>query len=312
MKILITPRGFANYGQPELKKLQNVGFEVDYNDTGQAYAPEVFLAKAQNAAAIIVGVDLIDRTVIDACPDLQVICKFGVGTDNIDVEYCREKGILVERTLGTNTAAVAEHVMALMFAAAKNIVSTANEVKGGGWQKPTGQELACKTLGIIGFGAIGKQLADLAHGMKMTVLVNDMLPLHKELLNAHHCHQASFEQVLQQADYLSLHLPLTTSTQHLIGATELKQMKKTACLINTARGGIVDEAALYQALTNQEIRAACFDVFSSEPPQKNEPLLKLNNFLLTPHTAARTAESEKRTCTKATEIIIKQLERNLK
>lgn len=312
MKILITPRGFANYGQSELKKMQNVGFEVDYNDTGQAYAPEVFLAKAQNAAAIIVGVDLIDRTVIDACPDLQVICKFGVGTDNIDVEYCREKGILVERTLGTNTAAVAEHVMALMFAAAKNIVSTANEVKGGGWQKPTGQELACKTLGIIGFGAIGKQLADLAHGMKMTVLVNDMLPLDKELLNAHHCHQASFEQVLQQADYLSLHLPLTASTQHLIGAAELKQMKKTACLINTARGGIVDEAALYQALTNQKIRAACFDVFSSEPPQENEPLLKLNNFLLTPHTAARTAESEKRTCTKATEIIIKQLERNLK
>lgn len=119
MKIVITPRGFANYGEKELDKLRSHGFQVSYNNTGQAYSPEKFLELSKDADGIIVGVDLIDQAFIDQCPQLKVICKFGVGTDNIDVAYAESKGIYVGRTIGSNSIAVAEHVMALIYSESK-------------------------------------------------------------------------------------------------------------------------------------------------------------------------------------------------
>ena len=135
MKIVITPRGFANYGEKELDKLRSHGFQVSYNNTGQAYSPEKFLELSKDADGIIVGVDLIDQAFIDQCPQLKVICKFGVGTDNIDVAYAESKGIYVGRTIGSNSIAVAEHVMALIYSESKNIYETVREVKEGEWQR---------------------------------------------------------------------------------------------------------------------------------------------------------------------------------
>lgn len=307
MKVLITPRGFATYGLDEIARMREKGLTVHFNDTGKAYTPEQFRALALDADAIIIGVDQLDSTLMAECKNLKVVCKFGVGTDNIDVDYAKAHNIHVGRTVGSNSRAVAEHVVALMFDESKNLYRTINEVKNHEWNKPTGYELHGKTLGIIGFGTIGKYLASYANGIGMKVLAYDTFEITPEAAAEHRVTISSFEQILEQSDYVSLHIPLLDSTRDLISEKELKAMKSTACLINTARGGIVNEQALYQALTDKEIRSACFDVFSTEPPKADEPLLALDNFFLTPHTAARTAESETRTCEMSATIVTEHL-----
>ena len=307
MKVLITPRGFASYGLDQVEKMRKAGLEVHYNDTGLAYTPEEFSELAKDADAIIVGVDKIDKTVIDQCTKLKAVCKFGVGTDNIDVKYAKSKNIYVGRTIGSNSNAVAEHVMSLIYCESKNLWTTIRDVKNHGWEKPTGFEVSEKVLGIIGFGAIGKYLAKQAVGVGMTVQVNDVFDIPTEVLDEYQVEKVELEDLLESSDYISLHLPLINDTKNMISTKEFKKMKNSACLLNAARGGIVDEQALYQALKNKEIRSACFDVFSTEPPAEDEPLLALDNFLLTSHTAARTIESEKRTCEYSSRIIMEQL-----
>lgn len=307
MKVLITPRGFANYGINQIKLMESKGLSVHYNDTGKAYSKEKFCKLASDADAIIVGVDIIDHELIDKCPNLKVICKFGVGTDNIDVAYAKQKGIFVGRTKGSNSMAVAEHVIALMFADAKNLYNTIKEVKEHKWDKPTGQEISGKILGIIGFGMIGKRVASFANGLSMRVYAYDAFEISDEVAEKYNVEKKSFEEIISESDYISLHVPLLDSTKNMISTEELKKMKKSACLINAARGGVVDEKALYEALINKEIRSAYFDVYSSEPPATDDKLITLDNFFLTPHTAARTVESEKRTCQMSTEIIVEHL-----
>ncbi|MGM0167958.1 D-3-phosphoglycerate dehydrogenase/2-oxoglutarate reductase [Enterococcus sp. AZ135] len=308
MKVLITPRGFAAYGLDYVEKMQAAGLEVHYNDTGLAYSPEEFAKLAKDADAIIVGVDKMDRALIDNCSKLKAICKFGVGTDNIDVAYAESKNIYVGRTIGSNSNAVAEHVMSFIYCESKNLWTTIREVKNHGWAKPTGFEVREKVLGIIGFGAIGKQLAKQAVGVGMTVQVNDVFDIPTEVLDEYQVEKVELEHLLESSDYISLHLPLINNTKNMISTKEFKKMKNNACLLNAARGGIVDEQALYQALKTGEIRSACFDVFSTEPPAEDEPLLDLDNFLLTSHTGARTVESEKRTCEYSSRIIMEQLQ----
>lgn len=307
MKVLITPRGFANYGLDKVRYMESKGLEVHYNNTGKAYTKEEFYNLASDADAIIVGVDIIDKELIDKCPNLKVVCKFGVGTDNIDVDYAKEKGIFVGRTVGSNSKAVAEHVVALMFADAKNLYNTAKEVKDHKWNKPTGQEISGKTLGIIGFGMIGKHIANFANGLGMKVYAYDTFEITDETAKEFNVEKKSFEEIISESDYVSLHVPLLESTKNMLSTEEFKKMKSNACLINAARGGIVDEEALYEALINKEIRSAYFDVYSTEPPTEDDKLLALDNFVLTPHTAARTIESEKRTCEMSTEIILQNL-----
>lgn len=307
MKVLITPRGFANYGLDKVRYMESKGLEVHYNNTGKAYTKEEFHNLASDVDAIIVGVDIIDKELIDKCPNLKVVCKFGVGTDNIDVDYAKEKGIFVGRTVGSNSKAVAEHVVALMFADAKNLYNTAKEVKDHKWNKPTGQEISGKTIGIIGFGMIGKHIANFANGLGMKVYAYDAFEITDETAKEFNIEKKSFEEIIAESDYVSLHVPLLESTKNMLSTEEFKKMKNDACLINAARGGIVDEEALYEALINKEIRSAYFDVYSTEPPREDDKLLALDNFVLTPHTAARTIESEKRTCEMSTEIILQNL-----
>jgi D-3-phosphoglycerate dehydrogenase len=307
MKVLITPRGFANYGLDKVRYMESKGLEVHYNNTGKAYTKEEFHNLASDVDAIIVGVDIIDKELMDKCPNLKVVCKFGVGTDNIDVDYAKEKGIFVGRTVGSNSKAVAEHVVALMFADAKNLYNTAKEVKDHKWNKPTGQEVSGKTIGIIGFGMIGKHIANFASGLGMKVYAYDAFEITDETAKEFNVEKRSFEEIITKSDYVSLHVPLLESTKNMLSTEEFKKMKNDACLINAARGGIVDEEALYEALINKEIRSAYFDVYSTEPPKEDDKLLALDNFVLTPHTAARTIESEKRTCEMSTEIILQNL-----
>lgn len=307
MKVLITPRGFANCGIDQVIYMESKGLTVHYNNTGKAYTKEEFHNLAKDADAIIVGVDIMDRELIEKCSNLKVICKFGVGTDNIDLDCAKEKGIFVGRTVGSNSRSVAEHVIALMFADSKNIYDSIKEVKENKWNKRTGIEVSEKVIGIIGFGMIGKHIANFANGLNMKVYAYDVLEISDEVAKEYNVEKKSLEEIIRESDYISLHVPLLDSTRNMISTKEFKNMKESACLINAARGGVVDEEALYEALVNKEIRSAYFDVYSVEPPRKDDKLVNLNNFFLTPHTAARTIESEKRTCKMSTETIIEHL-----
>lgn len=307
MKVLITPRGFANYGLDQVERMKSKGLEVHYNATGKAYTHEEFKALAKDADAIIVGVDKMDREMMEGCPNLKAVCKFGVGTDNIDLDYAKEHSIYVGRCVGSNSRSVAEHVLSMMFMEAKNLYTSVRDVKQHGWNKPTGREIYGKKLGIIGFGMIGKYLAEYAYGCGMEVYAYDAFAIAEETARQYHAQISTLEDILTDCDYISLHVPLLESTRNMISTEEFKKMKKDACLLNAARGGIVDEEALYEALKKKEIRSACFDVYSSEPPREDDKLLTLDNFLLTPHTAARSMESEQRTCAMSTDIILEQL-----
>lgn len=309
-KILITPRGYAKFGLDNKKKLEEAGYTVDWNDTGKPLSREVFLKKAKEATGIIVGVDLCDRELLLQCKKLKVIVKFGVGVDNIDLEACEELGIKVGRCIGTNSNSVAEMTLAMMFACSKNLVSNAMAVKNYGWVKPTGVELLNKKIGILGFGNIGKRVAKLAHGIGMDVYVYDVFDISEDILENYGIKQVALDYIYKTCDYITVHTPLTEKTKNMISYSEFKKMKNTAIIVNAARGGIIDEKALLDALKNKQILAAASDVFSSEPPVKCEitdELLALDNFILTSHIASRSQEAEKNTVIRSTEVLLELL-----
>lgn len=311
-KILVTPRGYANYGEEAKKRLEALGYTMDINYTGKALPREVFVEKAKESVGIIVGVDELDAELLRECKDLKVIVKFGVGVDNIDLPTCEEMGIKVGCCLGTNSNAVAELTLGMMFACARHLVSTAIEVKNGGWGKPTGFELTGKSVGIIGFGNIGKNVARMAHGIGMKVYAYDVFDIPVDVLAQYDAQKSSIEEILTTCDFITVHVPLTDETRDMIGEAEFKKMKPTAVLVNAARGGIVNEPALYHALKEKEIYACASDVYTSEPPMASgeawvEDLLKLDNFVLTSHIGSRSKESEINTVDVATDQMIKLL-----
>lgn len=309
MKIVVTPRGFAKCGIANAQIIKDAGFDLAYNATGLAYTKEEFYQVTMDADGVIVGVESVDRAYIDAHPKLKAVVKFGVGTDNIDLDYCKEKGIFVGRTVGSNARTVAETAISFALADSKNLYDSFTCTKNHGWVKMTGYEVQGRTIGIIGFGAIGKQVARMAWGLGMQVLAYDAYGIDREAAEAFNVEITTKEEILRWADFVSLHIPLTEQTKGYIGLQEMKQMKSSAVLINTARGGIVDEQDLFLALTQGIIKAAYFDVLLCEPPKEDEPLLTLPNFHLTPHIASRSAEAEKNTADMATRIMIEALQK---
>ncbi len=307
MKIVVTPRGFAKCGLDNVKIIEDAGFLVEYNDTGNAYTKEEFYEKTNNADGVIVGVEPVDKEYIDAHPTVKAVVKFGVGTDNIDVEYCHEKGIFVGRTVGSNARSVAETAISFILADSKNLYESILCTKNSGWDKMTGYEVEGKTVGIVGFGAIGKKVAQMAFGLGMKVLAYDPYGVDEAFAKKFDVTSVCMEDLLKDSDFVSLHIPLTDETRDFIGMPQLEIMKPQAVLINTARGGVVNEADLFTALSQKCIRAAYFDVLTNEPPQKDEPLLTLSNFYLTPHIASRSAEAERKTAAMATQVMIEAL-----
>jgi glyoxylate reductase len=243
--------------------------------------------------------DKIDAEVMDAAPNLKLIANYAVGFDNIDLRAAMERGITVTNTPALEVSeAVAEHAIALIFALAHRVVETdkfarAGKYKGWGPQLLLGSDIHGKTLGIIGSGAIGTALARRMHdGFGVNVIYTDLSP-NKTLEQKYGAKRVSQTELLKNADIVSLHIPLLPSTRHLISTKELASMKKTALLINTARGPIVDEKALIKALMKNEIAGAGLDVFECEPlidcdPSDTLELRKLPNVILTPHTASAT------------------------
>ncbi|NHI88980.1 MAG: 3-phosphoglycerate dehydrogenase [Candidatus Thorarchaeota archaeon] len=236
----------------------------------------------------------ITREVIESADNLRLIVRAGVGLDNVDREAAKEKGIEVKNTPEAPTVSVAELVIAMMLALARNIAQADSSMKDGRWEKKklTGTELQNKKLGIIGFGRIGRKVAAMAKSFDMDVLCYDVLDIDQVSadLGARRC---SIEELIASADYITVHVPLVPQTKGMIGEKELKIMKKTAYLINAARGGIIDEKALLRALNNGDIAGAALDVYENEPPLDWE-LVKHPHVVATPHIASSTEEAQAR------------------
>ena len=236
----------------------------------------------------------ITRGVIEAADNLKLVVRAGVGLDNVDQEAAKEKGIKVQNTPEAPTVSVAEMVFSLMFALARNVTQADSSMKDERWEKKklAGTELWNKSIGIIGFGRIGSEVATRAKAFDMDVLCYDVLDIEQACADLG-TKQCGLDELITNSDYISLHVPLVPQTKGMIGEKEFKKMKKTAFLINTARGGVVDEKALLNALNDGDIAGAALDVFENEPPLDWE-LVKHPKLIATPHLASSTKEAQVR------------------
>ncbi len=276
----MTNASFAKYSKRAEEILQDYGLEiirVKQPVTGE----NDLLGQLDDVVAIITGLEPVTGKVINSAPRLRVIVKHGIGVDNIDLDAAKEKGVIVANSPGTNREAVADLVFGLMLSLARKIPQSDRQVREGKWPKVFGQSVWGKTLGIIGLGVIGKSVAQRAKGFNMKVLAFDKY-WDEEFASANGIIRSEVDEILKESDFVTLHVPLMEETRNLIGEKQLSIMKPTAYLINAARGGVVDEDALYKALKEGRIAGAGIDVFSTEPPTQS-PLLGLQNVILTPH-----------------------------
>jgi D-3-phosphoglycerate dehydrogenase len=293
-QILITAEFFGELGKEALNLIAAAGFSYEIRsdiETELRGKEDIFCSLIENVEALIVsGKAKITRKVIEAATRLRVISRRGVGFDNIDVAFAKEKGIMVATTPHVVAATVADHTMMLILGLAKRITSLDRSVREGHWVRNRWSvELAEKTLGIIGLGRIGKMVARRARAFEMKVLAYDPT-IDNGFVRENGITPLTLNGLLGESDFVTLHLPLSEHTHGLIGANELSLMKPTAFLINTSRGALIDEKALVEALKNEKIAGAGLDVFESEPLPNKSPLKFINNTLLTPHTAGNTPE----------------------
>lgn len=250
-------------------------------------------AELRDADALIVrSATRVTAALLAAAPQLRVVGRAGAGTDNIDVDAATERGILVLNTPGSNAVSVAEHTLALMLALARRIPQLNTALHAGRWEKAgaAGIELRGKTLGLVGFGRVGTEVARRARALEMRVIVSDPY-ISTEVAAEAGAELLPFADLLAQADFVSLHASLSATTEKMINRDSLLRMKCGAYLVNTARGELVDEAALAEALRSGHLAGAALDVFCEEPP-RNSPLLGLPNVIVTPHVAGSTAEAQ--------------------
>jgi lactate dehydrogenase-like 2-hydroxyacid dehydrogenase len=266
---------------------------------------EILLEKVRGTGGLVsLLTDRIDAGLMDAAGStLKVISQMAVGYDNIDVAAATARGIPVGNTPGVLTETTADFAFCLLMAAARRVVEAERYVKAGAWKTwgPTllmGYDVHGATLGLVGFGRIGQAMARRAGGFDMRILYHDPAadPAEAKRLNAH---SRSLEELLAESDFVSLHVPLTPETHHLIGERQLRQMKPTAVLINTARGPVVDPRSLYESLRQRTIAAAALDVTDPEPIPPDDPLLSLENCLIVPHIASSSHATRTRMATMA-------------
>lgn len=273
-KVLVTSRSFGKVSSEPIDLLKKNGIEVDI-------VKGLKEEEIGEYNAIIVGNDKITRGILEKAKNLKIICKHGVGVDNIDLESAKEFGIRVTNVPNTNSDAVADLAFGLILDLARRITNTFIRVKGGLWEPTIGVDVHHKILGIVGLGAIGKRVAKRASGFDMTVLAYDpyisSLPREYAFVNL-----VSLEDVLKNADFLTIHAPLTKETKGLIGRREIEMMKRGSFIINTAREGIVDESAVYEFLKNGHLGGAGFDVIEKDSPVK-DLLLSMENVIILPH-----------------------------
>ena len=263
--------------------------ESKFNETGKPLKGEALIAFLQGHERAITGLERLDDAIFSALPALRVVSKYGVGLDMIDLAAARRHGIAIRWTAGVNRQSVAELTIAFMIALARNLMPLTREVRDGIWTHGGGRQLSSATVGLIGCGHVGKTVARLCRAFGARVLAHDIAD-YREFYSENTVTPVRLSQLLAESDFVTLHVPLDDSTRGMIGEAQFAAMKSGAFLINTARGGIVDEQALKRALIDHKLAGAAFDVFQNEPPADTE-LVMLPNFVGTPHVGASTTEA---------------------
>lgn len=266
------------------------GIKVDYKPS---ISREELLQVAGNYEAFIIrSRTKVDREVLDRAARLKLVARPGTGLDNVDVEYAKSKGVTVVNSPESLVEAVAEHVILMMLALSRRLVEADVSTRSGKWEKNSlmGRELRGKVLGVVGLGRIGRRIAEIAGTLNMSILVYDVIPLPTELVSGLKARVVPLDELFASSDYITLHVPLTPETKHLVGKSRLSQMKKGAYLVNTSRGGVVVEDALAAALTEGKIGGAALDVFEKEPP--SGAIMSAPNTILTPHIGGQTEEAQ--------------------
>jgi D-3-phosphoglycerate dehydrogenase len=290
MKILVTATSFKpDSGSQAMKNLRSFSDSLVFNPGGKPLSEDELIPLLQDCDGCIAGLDHFTAGVIGSAQKLKVISRYGAGVDRVDLAAAKAKNIVVCNTPGANSQAVADLTFALLLCAARKVSVLDRKTREGQWPRSTGIELYGKTIGILGLGAIGKAVARRASGFSMKILAYDPF-IDKKYAEANGIIPADFGIVTGEADFLCLHLPLTDETRYIISKDVMKNMKKGAVIINTARGGLIDEAAACELLASGHLGGMGLDVYETEPPLKS-PLFELENVVLTPHTASHTVEA---------------------
>lgn len=284
--VLVTPTSFPQNVALCAELESRVG-RVTYNTTGKPLNSLQLRAILGDVNALLAGLDDIDEAALESAPHLKVVARYGVGLSNVDLQAASRLGISVTYTPGANAKAVAELAVALMLNLLRPILSAALETRQGGWPRLKGFSMEGKTIGLVGLGSIGKEVARRLRGWECRLLAFDIAP-NVDFADQNGVELVSLEELLSRADLVSLHAPLTAETRGLVDAGFLMKMKPGAYLVNTARGELVDEAALLQALDSGQVRSAALDTFCEEPPSVGNALLLHPHVIATPHMGAHT------------------------
>jgi D-3-phosphoglycerate dehydrogenase len=288
----VTARSFRKAEGPHKQILREAGYELVESPNDQPLKAGELGPWLKDVDAAILGLDVVDAEALSAASRLRVISRYGVGVDSVDIAAATSCGVVVTITPGANAVSVAELTVALLFSLARSIPYHDRVAKSGKWSRVQGIELTGATIGLMGLGRIGREVAQRCRGLGMRVIGYDPM-LTAEQIDALGVARCSFEQLLGESDVVSLHLPLTPQTRMVIDSAALAKMKRGAYLINTARGGLVDEEALYEALSAKRLAGAAFDVFAEEPP-RSDGLVSLDNFIAAPHIGSATEQTIRR------------------
>lgn len=288
MKIIATSPSFSK--NAKLKKELLTHFpDAKLNQEGLRFSKNELLDFIGDAEGIIVGLEEIGLEILNDLPNLKVIAKYGVGLNNIDLKGCADRGVHIGWTGGVNRLSVAEMTLGYMLMLCRNLYVTSNELKQGIWNKSGGFQLSGKTIGIIGVGYIGKELIRLLQPFGCTILVNDIIN-QTDFYHENNLIEVTKKELYARSDIISIHTPLDNTTKGMINQQVFKQMKSSAFILNSARGGIIDEKDLKMALQNHFIAGAAIDAYIEEPPTDTE-LLQLPNLICTPHIGGNSQEA---------------------
>ncbi|NTU47404.1 MAG: phosphoglycerate dehydrogenase [Syntrophobacteraceae bacterium] len=289
-RVLVTPTTFGKE-DPQLRStLEKAVGEVIYNPMARPLSSSELLPLVKETDGCIAGLDQIDSSVIAAGSRLQVIARYGVGVDRVDVQAASKRGIVVTNTPGANSVAVAELAIALMLALGRQICQADQATRSGEWPRHSGVGLRGKTVGLVGFGAIGREVASRLKAFECRIVVVDPC-VSSDCAGTYGVQLVPLEELLAASDFVSLHASLNSSTSGMVDDTFLKKMKQGAFVVNTARGELIDEEALRDALEKGHLRGAALDCFRKEPPGRDHPLLRLPRVIVTPHTGSHTDEA---------------------
>ena len=289
-RVLCTPNTFGNRDPSLRSTLEAAVREVIYNPFGRPLKAAEVRSLLKDVDGYIAGLDEIDSSALEAADRLRIIARYGVGIDRVDVAAATAKGIVVTNTPGANSAAVAELTIAFILSLARHIIRASEAVRRGEWPVLDGIGIRGKTVGLIGFGSAGREVARRLKGFDCRLLAFDPY-VQTEIDDKYGVRLVPLETLITEADFLSLHAPATEATVGMVNEELLERMKKGAFLINTARGDLVDEPALIAALESGHLQGAALDCFSQEPPDRNSRLFQLPSIIFTPHTAAHTDDA---------------------